>query len=217
MQRNETPEGPVTRVNIGRLTNAIYAFTLLLLFKNIRIPSFSDYLGNETVSQYGTSQVPEIISFVIAFLLIGMFWIVTYHIFHQLKTLDRKFIYIHFAGMMMLIFIPITSHLVEVYLFEPMFAFFFHLNVFLYGLFLWLMWRHASGNRRLLLDEVGAAEASCISVKALYIPATAVIGMVLSTMEVPFTRFLYFGTMIAFLVTHWVQNHASANPCRGDT
>ncbi len=197
-------EGPVTRVNVGRLTNAIYAFTLLLLFKNIRTPSFADYHVNDTIAQYGFGQIPQIMSFILAFILIGVFWIITYHMLHQLSRVDRHFLYLHFAGLMMLIFIPVTSHLVELFLLESFFAFLFHLNVFCFGVFLLLEWRHASVRRQLLLPDIGMAQIHCTNVRMLFIPVTAVIGMVLASLGVHYTRFIYFGTMAAFIaVSSW--------------
>ncbi len=54
MTDGSSGEGPVTITNVGRLTNGIFVFTLLLLFKNVRIPSFSDTFTNTTADEFKT-------------------------------------------------------------------------------------------------------------------------------------------------------------------
>ena len=56
-------EGPVTKVNVGRLTNAIFGFTLFLLFRNVKTPTWGDYIGNATANDFGLTQLPDIPQF----------------------------------------------------------------------------------------------------------------------------------------------------------
>ena len=62
-------EGPVTKVNVGRLTNAIFVFTILLLFRNVKTPSFENFsnTGYTTANLFGQTQLPDIFSFLNAF------------------------------------------------------------------------------------------------------------------------------------------------------
>ncbi|MDD1729388.1 MAG: DUF1211 domain-containing protein [Methanospirillum sp.] len=207
---------PVTKVNIGRLTNAIFAFTLLLLFKNIKTPSFNDYVQNATSEQFGLMQFSEIVGFVNAFIIISLIWMVTFHIFHQMRKVDRHYIYLHFFLLMMVIFIPINSHLYEIFNGDSPFSFFFHLNMLIIGILLMREWQYASRHPG-LLQEVKPERAGNVSRKMYYIPATACIGILLSVYGLSSTRDLYYLTIIAFLIDSWIieRKDFSILPGRG--
>jgi uncharacterized membrane protein len=211
MSSGTSDEGPVTKTNVGRLTNAIFVFTLLLLFKNVRLPSFADTLNEASVEKFGYMQIPDIMSFINAFIIIALFWIITFHIFHQLKRIDRAYLYLHFGLLAMIVFIPITSHMYQIFDGNSLIALFFHINVFLISILLLTEWDHCKVNPDLLIPGCLQERGGCFSRKLLYIPITAVIGIILSFYDIPMTRNLYYITMIIFFID-WVVT--SNHPCR---
>jgi uncharacterized membrane protein len=193
-------EGPVTKVNVGRLTNAIFVFTLLLLFKNVRTPTFGDSL-NVTMDNFMQVQIPDILSFLNAFIIIAMLWIVLFHIFNQLQKVDRAYLYLHFITLMLIIFIPISSHLNVVYPGKSEFPVLFNLNMLAIGLLLALEWWHISRTPAIRNPEINSYQIHCIGIKMLYIPVTAVFGVILSTFDLKHTQSVYLVTIIAFFLT----------------
>jgi uncharacterized membrane protein len=196
-------EGPVTKVNVGRLTNAIFVFTLLLLFRNVKTPTFESYsmIGNATTNVYGYMQLGDIFSFLNAFIVLAMLWIVMFHIFHQLQKTDRTFLYLHLMTLLMIIFIPITSHLNVVFPDQSVFPVIFNLNMLIIGLLLFSEWFHISRKPEIRLPLIGSCQMNCTGLKMLYIPITAVFGVVLSTFDLKHTQSVYLITMIAFALT----------------
>lgn len=202
MESEFSPEGPVTKLNIGRLTNAIFAFTLLLLFKNVRMPSFSDYVaGTVNAGEFGYMQVPDIFSFLNAFLIIAMIWVITFHLFHQLTRVDRLYIYLHLALVMMVIFIPVSSHMNVMFPGKSVFPVLFHANMLMVGTLLAFLWWHISSESSIRRAGIGRVQMECTTMKILYIPATSVAGMVLANLDLGYTQGIYLGTMIAFVLT----------------
>ena len=194
-------EGPVTKVNVGRLTNAIFVFTLLLLFRNVKIPLFVDAGVNATANDFGLMQLPDIFSFLNAFLVIAMLWIVLFHIFNHLQKIDRIYLYLHLVTLMMIIFIPISSHFSVIFPEKSVFPVLFNLNMLIIGVLLFLEWWHISHKPEILSPGTSSRQMHCISLKMLYIPLTAIFGVVLSTFDLPYTQNVYFVTMIAFALT----------------
>jgi uncharacterized membrane protein len=193
-------EGPVTKVNVGRLTNAIFVFTLLLLFKNVRTPTFGDY-GIVTMDNFMQVQIADILSFLNACVILAMLWVVLFHIFNQLQKVDRTYLYIHFTTLMMIIFIPISSHLNVVYPGKSDFPVLFNLNMLAIGLLLALEWWHISRTPAIRNPGINSFQMHCIGMKMLYIPVTAVFGVILSMFDLRYTQSVYLVTMLAFLVT----------------
>lgn len=199
---NATPgEGPITKVNIGRLTNAISAFTLLLLFRNIRMPSFQDYLAHVTADEFGYIQLPDIFSFLNAFLIIAIIWVVMFHLFHQLARIDRLYLYLHMALMMMLIFIPVSSHMNVIFPGKSIFHVLFHVNMLAVGVLLALEWWHIFREPSIRRPGMSRVQMECTTLKILYLPATAIMGILLANMDLPHTQGIYLVTLLAYALT----------------
>ncbi len=194
-------EGPVTKVNVGRLTNAVFVFTLLLLFRNVKTPTYIDYIGNATANDFGLVQLPDILNFLNAFLIIAMLWIVLFHIFNQLQKIDRTYLYLHLITLMMVIFIPISSHLNVVYPDKSAFPLLFNLNMLVIGVLLFLEWWHISRVPGIRRPGISSRQVRCNRIKMLYIPVTAMFGAVLSMFDLPYTQGVYFITILAFALT----------------
>jgi uncharacterized membrane protein len=194
-------EGPVTKVNVGRLTNAIFVFTLLLLFRNVKTPTWGDYIGNATANDFGLMQLPDILNFLNAFIIIAMLWVVLFNIFNNLQKIDRFYLYIHLITLMMVIFIPVSSHLNVVFPGRSVFPLLFNLNMLVIGVLLFLEWWHISRKPSIQKPGIDSTQKRCMGIKMLYIPVTAVIGAVLSTFDLQYTQSVYFITMIAFALT----------------
>ncbi len=208
-------EGPITKVNIGRLTNSIFVFTLLLLFRNVRTPTFGDYIGNATANDFGLMQLPDIVSFLNAFIIIAMLWIVLFHVFHQLQKIDRPYLYLHLLTLMAVIFIPVSSHLNVVFPGKSAFPVLFNLNMLIIGVLLLLEWWHISRDPEIRTPGINPWQMQCISIKMLYIPVTAIFGIVLSTFDLPYTQGVYFVTILAFALTSLYSRNREKHRLRG--
>jgi uncharacterized membrane protein len=207
------PEGPVTKVNLGRLTNSIFVFTLLLLFRNVRTPTFGDYLANRTASDFGLMQLPDIESFLNAFIIIAMLWVFSFHIFHQASRVDRTWLYIHLTTMLFIIFIPVSSHMNVVFPGKSIFPTLFHMNMLVIGLLLALAWWHISHDPRVRRPGITPGQQMCTSVKTIFIPVTAVCGIVLAALDLPYTQGVYLVTMLALAITTlWSRARKGRDP-----
>ncbi|MDD1704349.1 MAG: DUF1211 domain-containing protein [Methanoregula sp.] len=104
-----TVNEPISKVNLERITNAIYAFTMTLMIKNLQTPGPGAIDTAASLAHYLTLAFYAVIDFVGAFLILGMFWLFYFQIFHRMKTFDFKFLYIHLLSLMVVVFVPFTS------------------------------------------------------------------------------------------------------------
>lgn len=193
-------DGPVTKVNVGRLTNGIFVFTLLLIFKNIKLPSFGDYMLSVPADKFGLMQIPDIMSFLNAFIIVSMFWLIFFQIFNKIKKFNRVLLYLHICLLMMIIFIPIISHLYQLYPDNIFILLIFHMNMLITGLFILAEWKYSRHNSGLLISSLTPGQISCITRELLFVPITAVIGLSLSLFDIPYTRNLYYLTIVVIVL-----------------
>ncbi len=213
-------EGPVTKVNIGRLTNSIFVFTLLLLFTKIRIPAFGDVIERVSPHVFGLLQLPDILSFLTAYLIIGMIWILAFHVFHMVARIDRTYLYLHIAVLMLLIMIPVWCHYTVFFPNKSFFSVLFHCIMLLLGLFLFFEWVHITRTPAVMRPGVFGWQMDCITLKMIFLPVTAVAGIILAACDLPYTQYIYYITMGAFALTSlfsWRNLKASGGSCRIDS
>lgn len=216
MEHNVPEEGPITKVNIGRLTNSIFAFTLFLLFRNIRIPSFSDYIAEVTPDAFGLMQAPDIFSFLNAFFILAMIWVITFHLFHQLARVDRVYLYLHLATIMMVIFIPVSSHMNVMFPGKSIFHVLFHANMLAVGTLLALEWWHIAKEPPIRRKEINRVQTQCTTIKIILVPATAIVGILLAYYDLPHTQGIYLVTLFAFaMMTMYSRKRERVFPGEG--
>ncbi len=205
-------EGVITKVNVGRLTNCIFVFTLLYLFKNIQVPNFIEMGSNQTLSIWVTNTSPEIWNFVNAYLIIAIIWILTFHIIHQVKKISHTFLYIHFGMLMMLVFLPVTSMLADNFPKEPLFSLFLHLNVLLLAVSLYVEWNYLSGRSDLIQDSITKEDVSNTSKRIGILIGIAFFGGLLCLRDIEGTRFLYMLLLFFFGIEEIVANRKESCP-----
>ncbi|MFA4859677.1 TMEM175 family protein [Methanoregula sp.] len=193
-------EGPVTKTNIGRLTNTIFVFAFFLLFKLIRFPTYQDWVANATAHDFGMGQAPVLLNFLNVFLILAIIWIVAFHVFHQYRLFDRMYLYLHFALLMFIIFIPITSQHALLFSSVPEVFYLFHLNMLAIGIVIALEWLHCIRNPALVGPAVTAGDRTATSANVLVIPITALAGLLMIYFDIPCSQYIYIATILALIL-----------------
>ncbi len=99
------------------LSDGIFAFALTLLVLSITVPLFPA-AAEPTSGQVAaalTTQIPEFISYIISFAVIGGFWIRHHRFCGSLDRVDGRFLVINLAYMATIAFIPFPTHLIGRY------------------------------------------------------------------------------------------------------
>ena len=105
---------PISKANLERITNGIYALTMILIVRSITIPVAGSITTDTSFVLYFVSVIPEIIDFAGAFLILGMFWLFYFQMFHRMKTFDSRFIYLHLLSLMIVVFVPFTQSFADI-------------------------------------------------------------------------------------------------------
>ncbi|MDD1687687.1 TMEM175 family protein [Methanoregula sp.] len=182
---------PINKVNLERLTNGIYAFTMTLMIRNIQLPAAGVFDNAVSAVAYIDTTISAALDFIGAFLILGMFWLFYYQMFHRMKTFDYRFLYIHLLSLMVVVFVPFTEAFTsgDGYSFTDIL---FQFNYLALAVLLAYAWYYACRARpSLLVPELTDAEASFLQKKFLVPVAVAVLGVVILVFGLPFYDILY--------------------------
>lgn len=91
-------------------SDGVFAIAITLLILNIEVPKPTGTTAvavNQIVDEW-----PDVLSYVISFLVIGNYWIVHHDIFGDVKRYDRKLLWLNIIYLMFIAFIPFSTSLI---------------------------------------------------------------------------------------------------------
>lgn len=91
-------------------SDGVFAIAITLLILNIETPKSTESTAiavNQLVNQW-----PDILSYVISFLVIGNYWIVHHDIFGDIDSYDRTLLWLNILYLMFIAFIPYSTSLI---------------------------------------------------------------------------------------------------------
>ncbi|MHB8164479.1 MAG: TMEM175 family protein [Methanoregula sp.] len=183
---------PISKVNLERITNGIFAFTMTLLARNILMPDSGTITNMVTFVTFFGKSFSTVIDFVGIFILLAMFWMLFFQMFHRMKTYDYHFLHVHMLALMAIVMLPFTSAFTALSQNFPFADLFFQANYLMLGAILAYLWHYARSRPELLDTGLTATDSQFLFHKCLVPPAVAVIGIILVLSGNRYLDLLYF-------------------------
>jgi uncharacterized membrane protein len=97
---------------IGAFTDGVMAVAITLLVLNIQVPTLEpgQTLGNALVDL-----LPSLGAFVLAFALVGRFWVIHHNLFEKLESFDSTLMLLNLAFLALIVLIPFSAELYDTY------------------------------------------------------------------------------------------------------
>lgn len=99
-----------SRAGVTRLigfSDAVFAIAITLLVLNIEVPA----VRPNSIARAVFAEWPDVLSYVISFLVIGNYWIVHHHIFEQIEREDDRLLWFNLLFLLCVAFIPFPTSL----------------------------------------------------------------------------------------------------------
>jgi uncharacterized membrane protein len=182
---------PISKVNLERITNGIYAFTMTLLVRNIQGPLPGTGAASLSVAQYVVATAGSIIDFAGAFLILGMFWLFYFQMFHRMRSVDYRFVHLHLLSLMIVVFVPFTQSFADDRVGIPVSLVFFQFNYLALAILLLVQWRYARSKPALIEPALSLDEARFLEQKYLVPLGVSLLGILLVLSGFLYTDLLY--------------------------
>ncbi|MEI7856397.1 MAG: TMEM175 family protein [Methanomicrobiales archaeon] len=183
---------PISKVNLERITNGIFAFTMTLLARNILMPDPGSVKDLLTFDTYILKAILSVIDFVGIFILLAMFWMLFFQMFRRMKTYDYHFLHVHMLALMAIVLLPFTSGFTALSENLPFADLFFQANYLMLGVILAYLWHYALSRPELLAPGLSDRDARFLLQKCLVPPAVAGLGIIMVLSSIKYLDLLYF-------------------------
>jgi uncharacterized membrane protein len=138
---------------LAALSDGIFAVAMTLLVLDLHVPASEAIHSQGQLWHTLAGAVPELISYVLSFITLGIFWNGQQAQLNAFTRSDRHLSWIHLAFLFAVSLMPFSTRLLAEYIAYRSVLFAYWGNIFLLGLVLFASWRYAT-RAGLLQDEI---------------------------------------------------------------
>jgi uncharacterized membrane protein len=174
------------------LSDGVFAIVITLLVLELRVPE----VANSELSDVLVETIPKILSHVISFVVLGIYWIGHHNMFMHIKRHDRVLLWLNILFLLFVASMPFPTGLIVQY-FDQQVAIVMYAGLLVAaGLSLDLIWWYVTRKRRLVDEDMKQSFVTHTHRRILAAPLLYMIAIVVSFFSVA----LAYVTIIAAIV-----------------
>jgi uncharacterized membrane protein len=204
----------VAGLTTGRITafsDGVFSIAITLLVLNLQIPkgitSLTDLL-NKLQALW-----PNLMSYVLSFVIIGIYWVAHHNMFHYIKRSDRMFLWINILLLMCVAFIPFPAGLLGQFSFVSQSSLakvaeiIYACNLILTNLTLSLLWWYATSHHRLVDQDIDPHFVNIVNRRNMTAPVVYAASIGLSFLNVYLSLIVFFLFPLYYIIPSHVDLH----------
>ncbi|MEN6610092.1 MAG: TMEM175 family protein, partial [Methanoregulaceae archaeon] len=157
----------------------IFAFSMTLLVVGLDLPDKATLVqSNEFVSRYLWEILPDFERYVIAFFILGAFWMAHHTMHHRVEIVDRTYIWLNLGTLFFITLLPFTTSFSGDFSHVALASVLFSLNLLAIGIGFFLQWEYGIASGRFNREKSGSLFILEGRLRNLVIPGLSVIAIV---------------------------------------
>lgn len=161
-------------------SDAVFAIVMTLLVLDIRVPDVPSDVAAREVPGLVLELWPKIFSYVLSFIVIGLYWIGHHQTFRYVRSYDRALLWLNLVFLLSISFIPFPTDLLGEYGELRFSVIFYAASLGLARLLLALVWWYIVSGPIRTSDELDRRLANYHFVRSLAIPAIFFLSIVIA-------------------------------------
>ena len=181
----------ISKARLETMVDTIFAFAMTLLVLGMVVPQFSASQAAAELPAYLEKLLPQFILFIIAFLVLALFWIEHHRQFHYLRIVDPTILRFNIAILIFIVLIPFTTDVSGAYDGVMIAVLLFHLNLLIVGGLFLCHWMYICRCNHLCEAEFDIANKGERFWILATVPFVAFLGIVVAFFSPPFSLMVY--------------------------
>jgi uncharacterized membrane protein len=201
--RDSELEGPVNKTNIERITNALFAFTMTLLIRNLTVPA-GMWESKEALLNTLSNFLVDLTIYLFVFLVLAITWVLLFRVYRNIVAVDLGFVARVFVALLLVVFLPVTSQ-IDAAIDAPIAGIFSQLNLGLLGLATWALFRYAAARPALRDPRLSDRHVTrMLRREYIVLPVSSAIALLLSATGADLAGIVYLAAPFALW---WMIEH----------
>ena len=204
----------VAGLTTGRITafsDGVFSIAITLLVLNLQIPKG---ITSPTDLQNRLQALwPNLMSYILSFVIIGIYWVAHHNMFHYIKRSDRMFLWINILLLMCVAFIPFPAGLLGQFSFVSQSSLakvaeiIYACNLILTNLTLSLLWWYATSHHRLVDQDIDPHFVNTVNRRNMTAPVVYAASIGLSFLNVYLSLIVFFLFPLYYIIPSHVDLH----------
>jgi uncharacterized membrane protein len=202
LRRSQAVAG-LTTGRISAFSDGVFSIAITLLVLNLRIPTVlpSDLPGELL------KQSPSLLSYLLSFVIIGIYWIAHHNMFHYIKRSNRPFLWINILLLMCVAFIPFPAGLLGQYPTQRISVIIYASSLILTNLMLSLLWWYATSNHRLVDQDIDPHFVRTVNRRNMTAPVVYLVSIGLSILSPLASLIVFFLFPLYYIFPSHIDLH----------
>jgi uncharacterized membrane protein len=194
----------LTKGRLEALSDGIFAFAMTLLVIGLNLPDKATLVQSNTFAlHFILSLSSDFFHYVLAFLILGAFWLSQHRQFHSVRVPDKMFIWINLVTLMFVALLPFSTSFSGDFSGASLGAMVFEANLFALGMGMSLQWWYATRNLRLTEPTLKPAYVKKVLMGNLVVPAISIICLLVASTGVLWSTALYMTLPVVDYAVDW--------------
>lgn len=194
----------LTKSRLEGLSDGIFAFSMTLLVIGINLPDKAAIVQSPAYAARTLFAIyPDFFHYVLAFLILGAFWLSHHVALHPVKSLDRAFVWLNLATLLFVALLPFSTSFAGDFPNVPLGAIVFEANLLVIGMGMVAQWRYATAGSRLVEQDLDPHFTRHVGHMTLIVPALSAAGILIALTGNLYSQSVYMLTpLVAYLIHH---------------
>ena len=196
----------LSKARVEALTDGIFAVAMTLLILDVRVPVIAHpaELPRELLALW-----PKCLSYVISFVMLGIYWVGHHNQFHLIRRSDRALLWINILFMTTISFVPFSTALLSTYPGERIAVIVYGTSLIIIGLILYGHWAYATHGRRLVDHELDVRSIRFARRRILIGPVVFATAIAASFLNAWLSLLIFVCAPVVYLLPGKIDRHWS--------
>ena len=185
---------------IVAFSDGVFAIVITLLVLEIKVPEIAAGLVAEELPRALVDLWPKVLSHFISFAVLGIYWVGHHTMFMYIKRHDRVLLWLNILFLMFVSSMPFPTGLLGQYGDQQIALVIYCGVLILAGLAAIAMWWYATGDRRLVDEDIDPTLVALIYRRGLLTPALYLVALVASFVNLGIAKLLVVIAILIYIV-----------------
>lgn len=167
---SQTTPPEIGKNRIEALSDGIFAIVMTLLILELHVPSLPASAANVEVVASIVALWPKFLTYVVAFVSLGVFWIAHHIMYHAVRRADRTLLWLNIAFFMLVSLLPFSTSVLNAFSRSLIAPFLFGANLALVGWLLFLQWLYIGSQSGMLASFATTEYRAAVTFRMLAVP-----------------------------------------------
>ena len=217
--REASENRPVAGLSTTRLeafSDGVFAVAITLLVLNLQIPQLAASVVSRELLPKLFDLWPKLLSYMLSFVLVGIYWVAHHNTFHYIKRSDRNLLWLNILLLLCIVFLPFPTALLGQYPEQRVSIIIYAGTLVMTGLVLQTLWWYATSGCRLVDRDIDPRLVQRATRRNLAAPLLYLLAIGISVVSVPASLLLFLLVPLYYILPgridrHWTQRPIARN------